>query len=87
MYHIGVVGSDNSYHCYTELADAELCITRFLNIWHQLGYAIERPLEFPDAVVKEWLAYDGVQCVRQMMLVIEDDEAETIRDLDATGAR
>jgi len=70
-WHLGIVGEQNSYHCFTELAGAELLIERMLNIWHQLGFAIEVPL-FDDAPVKEWKAYAGQHLVRQMMLVIEE---------------
>jgi hypothetical protein len=77
VIHIGVAGTNgNSYHCYDDPAQADLLTRRMLNIWHQLGYAIEQPL-FEDAP-REWIAYEGTTVVRRMLMVVEDGENETI---------
>lgn len=70
IWHLGIVGDQNSYHCFTDQGEAEIFISRVLNIWHNLGLAIEQPL-FDDAP-REWLGYDGKRLVRQMLLVTEE---------------
>lgn len=80
VYYLGIVGGvENTAHTFdeTQQAELDLLITRLLNVWHNLGYAIERPL-FPDAEVKEWIAYDGTRIMRQMTLIREEvDDAST----------
>lgn len=70
IFHIGIVGDQNSYHCFTDLAEAETFISRVLGIWQSLGFAVEQPL-FNDAP-REWIGYDGLHVVRQMLLVTEE---------------
>lgn len=78
IWHLGIVGDQNSYHCFTDPAEAETFIIRVLAIWHNLGFAIEQPL-FDDAP-REWIGYDGQHIVRQMLLVTEEvnNDGDTI---------
>lgn len=71
IFHIGIVGDQNSYHTFEVESDANEFTERVLNLWNNLRFAIERPL-FPDAEAREWIAYQGDKIVRQMIVIKEE---------------